>query len=101
MSKVLKISEIQEVIQEIGSRYGADRVYLFGSYARGDATSESDVDLRIDRGSIKGLSMGGFLLDIEEALGKNVDLLSTKCLNSDFLSSIKNEEILLYARQGL
>lgn len=101
MSKILEVPDIQKVVQKIGYEYGADRIFLFGSYARGEANSESDIDLRIDRGKIKGLSMGSFLLDVEEALGKKVDLLSTKCLDKDFLASIKNEEILLYARPGL
>lgn len=101
MDKCLNISYIKTIISNLGDKYGADRVYLFGSYARGDATEESDVDLRLDRGRIRGLSMGSFLLDAEEALGKRVDLLSTKCLDEEFLASIKNEEILLYERQGL
>lgn len=97
----LDIVDIRNVVREFSDKYGADRVFLFGSYARGEANAESDVDLRIDRGRIRGLSMGGFLLDVEEALGKKVDLLSTKCLNKDFLASIENEEILLYERPGL
>ncbi len=101
MSEILEVPDIQKVVQKIGYEYGADRVFLFGSYARGEATSDSDVDLRIDRGKIKGLSMGSFLLDVEEALGKKVDLLSTKCLDEDFLAAIRGEEILLYARSGL
>ena len=79
-------------------KYGAERIYLFGSYAKGTATEASDIDLRIDRGNVRGLAMGGLLIDLEDSFGKKVDLISTKCLDRDFLDSIRSEEILLYER---
>ena len=98
---MLGVQEIQKTVAALGRRYGADRIYLFGSYARGDANENSDIDLRIDRGSIRGLSMGALLVDIEDALGKKVDLLSTKCFRKDFLEEIEKEEILLYEKERL
>ena len=53
------VEEIKAIVAELAAQYGADRVYLFGSYARGDANADSDIDLRIDKGSIRGLQMGG------------------------------------------
>ena len=47
-----KIGEI------VAARYGAECVYLFGSCARGDADADSDIDLRIDNGTIRDLQMG-------------------------------------------
>ena len=99
MSETLKLQDIESIVTELGSQYGADRIYLFGSYARGDADADSDVDLRIDRGDIRGLSMGSLLVDLEDAFGREVDLISSKCLQQDFLDSIKGEEILLYERK--
>lgn len=96
MQKLLRIEDIQQTVASFASQYGAERIYLFGSYARGDANENSDIDLRIDKGRIRGLTMGALLVDIEEALGKKVDLISTKCLRDDFLKEIKDEEILLY-----
>lgn len=46
-----KIGEI------VAARYGAECVYLFGSCARGDADADSDIDLRIDNGTIRDLQM--------------------------------------------
>ncbi len=93
------ISSIKETVSDLGKQYGAERIYLFGSYARGEATEQSDIDLRIDRGTIHGLQFAKFLGDLEDKLGKNVDLISTAGMDKDFLSGIKNEEILLYERQ--
>ena len=98
MAKLPEISDIKRVAVLLGKHYGAERIFLFGSYARGEADEESDIDLRIDKGEIRGLQMGALLTDIEDALGKKVDLLSTKCLRKDFLEAIRDEEILLYER---
>ena len=53
-----KIGEI------VAARYGAECVYLVGSCARGDADADSDIDLRIDNGTIRDLQMGGLAADL-------------------------------------
>ena len=90
------IDEIREIVAALAARYGADRIYLFGSYARGDANKDSDIDLRIDKGAIRGLQMGGLAADLEDALGIPVDLVPTGSLDSKFLNSISDDEELLY-----
>ncbi len=95
---LLSIKDIQEIVASLGREYGADRIFLFGSYARGTASPDSDVDLRIDRGKIRGWALGGLLIDLEQALGKKVDLLTTGSLDQEFLASIRREEVLLYER---
>ena len=90
------LAEIRDVVSRLAEQYGAKRVYLFGSYARGDMNNHSDIDLRIDKGSIRGLEMAGLLLALEDALGTPVDLISTGSLDSDFLASIQDDEVLLY-----
>jgi len=93
------IAEIQRIVSPIAAKYGVDGMTLFGSYARGDNTPQSDIDLRIDRGSVRGLQMAFLLTDLEDALGTEVDLLSTSTLDTSFLASIQKEEKLLYERQ--
>ena len=73
MKNLPEIQDIRNTVAMFASQYGAERIYLFGSYARGDADENSDIDLRIDKGSMRGLSMGRLLVDIEDALGKKVD----------------------------
>ena len=99
MQRIHTISEIQAIVDPIARAYGAERIYLFGSYARGDAHSGSDVDLRIDRGAVRGLRFAGLLGDLEEALGTHVDLISTNGMDEAFRRSIAPEEVLLYERQ--
>jgi hypothetical protein len=96
MTKQHTIPEIQEIVSKLAQEYGAQRIYLFGSYARGDMTEDSDIDLRIDKGSIRGLELAGLLCDLEDALGTSVDLIPTGGLDAKFLSTIHNDEVLLY-----
>lgn len=96
MASRYTVSELRNIIAPLAQEYGAERVYLFGSYARGDMTDGSDIDLRIDKGQIRGLALAGLLLDLEDALGLPVDLLTTASLDQHFLDSIRNDEVLLY-----
>ena len=83
----------------MAARYGVERVFLFGSYARGDAASNSDIDIRIDSGAIRDLfELSGFHQELEDVLSEPVDVLTTGSLESNFLSRIANEEVLLYER---
>ena len=70
---------------------------LFGSYARGEADEESDVDLVIDRGRLRGLiQYFSFVHDLEENLNCHVDVVTTGIQDRDFLERITGEGVLLY-----
>lgn len=56
----------------------------------------SNIDLRIDKRNIKGLELASPLLDLEDSLGVSVDLILTGSLDKEFLSAIKEDEVLLY-----
>jgi predicted nucleotidyltransferase len=51
------IDDIKRIIAPVARRFGVERMYLFGSYARGDATPDSDIDFRVDIGEIHGYFM--------------------------------------------
>ena len=94
--KTNTLSEIKTIVSRLAKQYGAERIYLFGSYARGDMTDTSDIDLRIDKGSIRGFQLGGLLLDLEDSFGIPVDLVPTSSLDQRFLDTIQKDEVLLY-----
>ena len=96
MPEKYSVADIRSIVAPLAAQYGAKRVYLFGSYARGDMTERSDIDLRIDKGRIQGLALAGLLIDLEEALGLPVDLIPTTSLDSRFLNMIGKDEVLLY-----
>ena len=93
---IYTIDQIKEIVQKYAKYYKVERVYLFGSYANGSATENSDIDLRIDKGRIRGIQIGGLLEDLKDAFGKNVDLIPTSSLDKEFLENISKEEVLIY-----
>ena len=100
MAQAPQIADIQRTVADLGKQYGAERIFLFGSFARGDAVADSDIDLRIDKGKIRGLfALSGLHLALEERLGRKVDLLTSDSLDAEFLARIRPEEVLLYAHE--
>ena len=96
--RVYTLDEIKQIAQPIAQRYGIAALYLFGSYARGEATSQSDIDFRVDRGNLVDLlELGGLFSDLEDSFQKNLDVLTTQMLSPAFLNSIRAEEVLIYA----
>ena len=74
---VLTIDEIKKRIRPVCEKYNVKELFLFGSYARGEATEDSDVDFRLISGrDIDLFKMVGLRLDLEEVLEKEVDLIS-------------------------
>lgn len=97
--KVYTLDEIKAIAHPIAARYGIAALYLFGSYARGEATPHSDLDFRVDRGDLVDmLELGGLFSDLEDSFDKNLDVLTTQMLSPAFLNSIRREEVLIYAR---
>ena len=73
---VLTLKQIKERIMPVMHKHNIHEVYLFGSYARGEATNKSDVDIYCESGDIRGLIDVGFFEDeLVEALGKEVDVV--------------------------
>ena len=107
MGKILSISEITKLLEPIAKQHGVDSIWLFGSYARGEATDESDIDLLIDGGkfhTIWGLS--GFRVACEDVIGKPVDVLTVNALASkasedkSFHDSVEKDKVLLFAKSN-
>ena len=74
MSKVYTVSELQNILSPIFQQNGVKQAILFGSYAKGFATPESDIDLLVDSG-LRGLAFFGLLEDVATAIDAPVDLL--------------------------
>lgn len=76
------------------------KAYLFGSYVRGEGGDQSDVDLlvELDYSQPVGLEFVGMKLDLEDLLGKEVDLVSANGLSEFIGPVIHQEKELIYAR---
>ena len=97
MNKHFTTEEIKEKIAVIARQYGIEKAYLFGSYARGEAGSGSDIDICIEKGKLHTLfELSGFCMDLEEILENKVDVVTTKGLSGDFKEQIEKDMILIY-----
>ena len=91
------ILTIKNAIEPIARFYGVKKLYLFGSYARGTANEQSDIDLLIEKGKpMSLLKLSGMRQMVEEALNLSVDLVTTAGIEEDFQREIAGTEILLY-----
>ena len=97
-NKVLTYLEIKKAVKEVASKHDIKRVYLFGSYAKGLATPNSDIDLYIES-NIYGLDYFELSEEFRIALKDHkVDMLSPKTVikNSPIELEIKQSGILIY-----
>ena len=104
---VYSIEQIQKLITPIAKKYGLKSVFLFGSYARGTATENSDIDLIIDTSGteIKSLlGLAAVYCELEEALKKSIDLLTLSSLEQrsqmpselSFRANLEKERVNIY-----
>ena len=80
---IYTIQEIQQRIVPIAKRYGLKAVFLFGSYARGDAREDSDIDLLVDTTgtNLRSLfTLGALYCDSEQVLEKKIDMITVSSL---------------------
>jgi hypothetical protein len=69
-------------ILRVASACGAYNVRVFGSVARGDATDKSDIDFLVDLEPGRSLfDLGGLLMDLQDLLGRKVDVATEKGLH--------------------
>lgn len=77
------------------------RAWLFGSYSRGEESSESDIDILVDydeNSRLSLLNICGMMIELEEMLGKKVDLVESGGLKAFASASVNNDKILIYER---
>jgi uncharacterized protein len=76
------------------------KAYLFGSYVRGDADNQSDIDILVDLDYTQkiGLQFIQMKIDLETLLNTKVDLVSSNGLSKYIKPLVDNEKQLIYAR---
>ena len=76
------LADKREGILHICRNHGARNIRVFGSFARGQAGPDSDVDLLVDVEPVHtSWFPGGLLVDLEEYLGRNVDIVEPEGLH--------------------
>ena len=79
-------------IRALAERHGFDDVRMFGSMARGDGDECSDVDLLVTLPADKtGLALGALLMDVQDLLGRRVDVVTENSLHPAFRYRVLKE----------
>jgi predicted nucleotidyltransferase len=79
---------------ELERRFGVRRIGLYGSYAHGRQTENSDIDLVVELSEAKFDALAGLYIYIEEALGREVDIRRiSKKIDTPFMRRIEREAL--------
>ena len=95
-----ELENIKEKIKPVAQKYNLVYVWLFGSYAKNKQKKDSDVDIIVRTEDV----IGGFKVvevkfALEEALQKQVDLITTGSIEGSLLENENLEEILIYSEE--
>ena len=104
---VYSIEEIKVKLMPVIQKYHIPAIYLFGSYARGEATAESDIDFLVDTTGTELtslLNLGALYCELEDVFGKKIDLVTVRAVMQksemesakDFRDAILREKVKLY-----
>lgn len=88
------IEKHREEIRRLALSRGVRRVRIFGSRASGNAVPESDVDILVDlEDGRSALALGGLLMDLQDLLGKKVDVVTPAALHPKLRDRILKQAV--------
>jgi predicted nucleotidyltransferase len=100
---VYTIDEIKRRITPVAEKYRLPAVYLFGSYARGEANDKSDIDIMIDKTGTAVIGLfewSAVFLDMKDSLEKEIDMITTSGLeysrDDEFRENVNTEKVRIY-----
>lgn len=96
------LADISSAVSRVLPCYDVREAYLFGSFARGEQTPESDIDLRLVCGDTMTLgTLYELSLELEKELGRKVDIVTNppERMRPAFRKSIELDEVCIYEAQ--
>lgn len=94
--KILTLSDIQRIVKPLAEKYHISEVYIFGSYARNEATAASDIDFLVFGGKdFRLTSIFAFAEELRMVIKKEIDVFEINEVNQDstFYNTIMKERI--------
>lgn len=94
---ILALEDIKNKCEEVFKQYDVEYCYLFGSYAKGNAKENSDIDLLVST-PVNDINFFGLIEDLRQRLKKKIDLLDVAQLNNNMalIQEILKEGIKIY-----
>lgn len=99
---MLTVQQIQQKVTDYFKDKPVKEVYLFGSYAKGEAKEGSDIDILFsltDNTRISYFGIAQYLLDLEKTLSNKVDLVEADLIYPLIKNEIDNSKILLFSKK--
>jgi uncharacterized protein len=94
LNTVEQLRSRREEILRVAARYGARNMRVFGSVARGEAGPDSDLDFLVDMEPGRSLfDLGGLLMDLQNLLGRRVDVVTESGLRARIRDRVLREAI--------
>ncbi len=96
----MSTQDIKTTIAEYFKTQPVLKAWLFGSFARGEETAESDIDILVvlDKSEPVGLKFFGMFEDLRTLLGRDVDLVTERSLAHFARKSVERDRQLIYER---
>ena len=86
----------RDAIFSIAATHGVTAIRVFGSFARGEARPDSDLDLLIEAGPVRTpFFPGGLISDLEAELGRRIDVTTSSALHPLMRDAILRDSVLL------
>ena len=94
-----QINEIKELLYPVFRQHNVRKAVLFGSASKGHNTAESDIDIMVDSG-LKGMRFVGLLEDVQNAVGKDIDMLDVSHIEHGSLieREIADTGVMIYSK---
>ncbi len=94
MGQVDLLAGKREEVLRIAAKYGARKVRVFGSVARGEADGQSDVDFLVEMEPGRSLlDLGGLQMELEALLGCSVDVVTERALKARVRERVLREAV--------
>lgn len=96
----------QKITQQIAEYFKTQPVlkaWLFGSFARGEETQDSDVDILVEydkNARISLMTISHMIGELEQSIGRKIDLVEEGCLLPFAVNSANHDKKLIYERRG-
>lgn len=99
-TKEISLQDIKNSLEPVFLKNSVSKASLFGSFARGDHTPDSDIDILVDFSEKASLlDMSGLSEDIRETTGLDVDIITTRCLMREpkgFIDNVMRDARIIY-----
>jgi predicted nucleotidyltransferase len=91
-----ELTRKRDEIIRVATIHGARNIRVFGSVARGEADEKSDVDFLVEMEPGRSLfDLGGLLMDLQDVLGRDVDVVTERGLNPRIRDRVLKEAVAL------